>query len=152
MPFLSLEVPTIFKNIRDPLSKLRVTVEVRRFYGTPQLGSWWLHGAHLFLCPRKIFRHGNKNPLLFVMVYSALFYNVFKALNLFLNKYLCSINSAAWQWHLAALHTTEVLHRVLDMASHFKLPSRCKTCSPSPFLELANGLQSIKKDRRWWIS
>jgi hypothetical protein len=42
------------------------------------------------------------------MVYSALFDNVYKALNL-----LKSINSAAWQWHFAAIRTTEVLHRFL---------------------------------------
>ncbi len=37
----------------------------------------------------KIFRHGNKNNTLFlVMVYSALFNTVFKVLNLFLNKYV----------------------------------------------------------------
>jgi hypothetical protein len=30
-------------------------------------------------------------------------------------KQKCSTNSAAWQWHLAALHTTEVLHRVLTV-------------------------------------
>ncbi len=42
------------------------------------------------LPPSKIFRHGNKNITL-VIVYSALFYNVFKALNLFLNKYVAEI-------------------------------------------------------------
>jgi hypothetical protein len=59
-------------------------------------------------CLSKIFRHGNKNTLSLVMLYSALFNNVIQALNLFLNKYV-----AAWQWHSATLHTTEVLHRVL---------------------------------------
>ncbi len=55
---------------------------------------------------------GTKNSSL-VMVYSAPFNNAFnfKALNLFLNE----IQLPAWQWqyHLAALSTTEVLHRVL---------------------------------------
>jgi hypothetical protein len=48
-----------------------------------------------FLCPLsksedclEIFRHGNKNTLSLVMVYSARFNNVFKALNLFLDKYV----------------------------------------------------------------
>jgi hypothetical protein len=60
----------------------------------------------LFQCPRKI-RLGRKNILSLVMVvYLVLFNNIFKTLNLFLNP-------AAWQWHLAALRTTEVLHRVL---------------------------------------
>ncbi len=35
-----------------------------------------------FLCPRKIFRHGNKKTHFLVMVYSALFNNVCNALNL----------------------------------------------------------------------
>jgi hypothetical protein len=43
------------------------------------------------LCPRKIFRHGNKNTLSLVMVYSVLFNNVFKALNFFWNKYVTQI-------------------------------------------------------------
>ncbi len=64
----------------------------------------------MLLCPSKIFRHGNKKTLSLVMVYSALFNNVCKTLYL---KEICSINSAAWQLHLSALHTTEVLHRVL---------------------------------------
>jgi hypothetical protein len=38
-----------------------------------------------------IFWPENKNNLSLVMVYSALFYNVFKALNLFLNKYAAEI-------------------------------------------------------------
>ncbi len=47
------------------------------------------------LCKSKIYRHGNENTLSLVMVYSALFKNVFKALP------------------LAALYTAEDLHRVL---------------------------------------
>jgi hypothetical protein len=43
------------------------------------------------LPPSKIFRHLNQNILSQVIVYSALFYNVFKALNLFLNKYVAEI-------------------------------------------------------------
>ncbi len=35
--------------------------------------------VHLLLCPSKIFRHENKNTLFLVMVYLALFNNVFKA-------------------------------------------------------------------------
>ncbi len=75
---------------------------------TLQLGSWWLHWVHLLLCPSTIFRQKYSFPWL---VYSALFNNVFKALNLFLKK--DSINLAAWQGHFAALHTTEALHSVL---------------------------------------
>jgi hypothetical protein len=33
----------------------------------------------MLLCPSKVFRHGNKNTLSLVMVYSKLFNNVFKA-------------------------------------------------------------------------
>ncbi len=63
---------------------------------------------------KQSFRHGNKNTLFSYLVYSALFNNLFKAFNLFLNKYIyIDKNSAVWQYHLAALHTTEVLHRVL---------------------------------------
>ncbi len=69
----------------------------------------------LLRCPRKIFRHANKNTLSLVMVYLALFNNIFKALNLFLNRYLAEIqlpdNGIS---HLAALRTTEVRHRVLQ--------------------------------------
>ncbi len=39
--------------------------------------------VHLLLCPSNFFRHGNKNTLFLVMVYSALFNDSFKALNLF---------------------------------------------------------------------
>jgi hypothetical protein len=55
----------------------------------------------------------NKNTLFLVMVYSTESNNVFKALNLFCKK-ICSINSAAWQWHLTALHTVpQRFYRVL---------------------------------------
>ncbi len=40
----------------------------------------------LLLCPSKIFRHANKNTRSLVMVYLALFNNIFQALNFFLNK------------------------------------------------------------------
>ncbi len=60
----------------------------------------------LFQRLRKI-RLIHKNILsLVIEVYLVLFNNIFKTLNLFLNP-------AAWQRHLAALRTTEVLHRVL---------------------------------------
>ncbi len=49
---------------------------------TLQLGWWGLHRVHLLVCPSKIFRRGNKKTLFLVMVYSALFNNVCKALNL----------------------------------------------------------------------
>jgi hypothetical protein len=62
-----------------------------------------LHEVHLLLCPSKILRHGNKNTLFLGMENLVLFYNVFKALNLFLNKYKA----------LAALYAPEALHRVL---------------------------------------
>jgi hypothetical protein len=68
--------------------------------------------VHLLLCSGKIFRHGNKNTLSIVMVYSALFITVPKTFIFFLNKYAAEIQQIR-QWHLAALHTTEVLHRVL---------------------------------------
>jgi hypothetical protein len=60
----------------------------------------------LLLCPSKIFRQGNKITLSLVMVYSALFSNVFKALKLVLYKYV-SRNPAAWQWYLAAVYTAK---------------------------------------------
>jgi hypothetical protein len=44
---------------------------------TTWLKRWWL------MCSSKIFRHGNKNTIFLVMVYSAPFTFVFKALNLF---------------------------------------------------------------------
>jgi hypothetical protein len=50
---------------------------------TPQLSTRGLLRVHLLLCPSKIFRHGNKNTLFLVMVYSALFSYVFKAFYLF---------------------------------------------------------------------
>ncbi len=51
------------------------------------VGSRWLHRVHLLLCPSKIVRHEDENTLFLDMVYSVLFYNVVKALNLYLNKY-----------------------------------------------------------------
>ena len=44
------------------------------------------------------------------MVYSELFNNVFKALNLlsFILLYFGCRNSATWQWHLAPLQNTEI--------------------------------------------
>ncbi len=63
-----------------------------------------------FFVKARFLRHGNKNTLSLVVVYSALFNNVFKALN-FLNKYLavaiaCSpyrrgstqSSDMAWHW------------------------------------------------------
>ncbi len=55
---------------------------------TLQLGWWGLHRVHLLVCPSKIFRHGNKKTIFFVMVYAVLFNNVCKALNLLLKKYV----------------------------------------------------------------
>jgi hypothetical protein len=60
------------------------------------------------------FIYRNKNTLSFVMVYSALFNNVFKALSLFLNKYVAEIQF--WQRHLAALHKGSTENS--DMAWH----------------------------------
>jgi hypothetical protein len=80
---------------------------------TPQLSSRGLLRIHLLLCPSKIFRHGNKNTLFLVMVYSALFDYVPIQSFILILKYISSTNSASWQWHWSALHTTEVLHRVL---------------------------------------
>ncbi len=57
----------------------------------PQLCLWWLYRVHMLLCPSKNFRRRNKNTLFIVIVYSALFNNVFTALNLFLNKYIAEI-------------------------------------------------------------
>ena len=72
-------------------------------------------------------------------------------------RYICSINSAAWQWHLSALHTTEFIHRVLtwlgigwltsqnaknkgSCSSHFTVACSwallLKPCSPAPLLKL----------------
>ncbi len=45
---------------------------------TLQLGLWWLHIESTVAVPSKIFMHRNINTLLLVMVYSALFNNVFK--------------------------------------------------------------------------
>jgi hypothetical protein len=59
------------------------------------------------------FIYRNKNTLSFVMVYSALFNNVFKALSLFFNKYLAEIQLSCNGICMAALHTREVLQRVL---------------------------------------
>jgi hypothetical protein len=39
---------------------------------------WWLHIESTVAVPSKIFMHRNINTLLLVMVYSALFNNVFK--------------------------------------------------------------------------
>jgi hypothetical protein len=58
---------------------------------------------------KHIFRDGNKNCLLLVMVYSALFNNVFKALSLFLNKNIALIKRhgngiciAVCQWYASS--------------------------------------------------
>jgi hypothetical protein len=48
----------------------------------------------MLLCPSKVFRHGNKNTLSVVMVYSTLFNNVFKAYSSFKNKYVAEIQLA----------------------------------------------------------
>jgi hypothetical protein len=58
---------------------------------TPQHDSQWLQIVHLLPCLSKIFRHGNKYTLFLVKVYSALFNNAFKDLNLFLIKYVAKI-------------------------------------------------------------
>ncbi len=92
---------------------------------TPQLGLWWLHWVHLLRCPSKIFRHWNKKTILLVMVYSAQFNNVFKALNLFL--YTIPQYSS---------FQLSIFAQTLGMASPFNLPSQWKTCSSTPFLKL----------------
>ncbi len=55
-------------------------------YTTTWLMVWWLHRVRLLLCPSNIFRHGNKNTLFLVMIYSAQFNHEYKASNLFLGK------------------------------------------------------------------
>jgi hypothetical protein len=86
------------------------------------------------------------------MAYSALFNNVFEALNLLLI-ILCSRNSATWQCHLAPIQNTEfwlqlchgwllvqkvqmlyasslqltISAEIIQIASHFKLLSEYKT-------------------------
>ncbi len=107
-----------------------------------------------------------RNKLIPPPLYSALFYNVFKALNLFLNKYeamamalgcspyhrgstqssgmawhcwLTSQNvknegSCSWHYSIYRLQLS-IFAQTLGMASPIKLPSQCKTCSPS-FLKL----------------
>ncbi len=88
---------------------------------TPQLGSCMMvtvHRVHLLLCPSKIFRHGNKNTLFLVMIYSAIFYNVFKALNLFLinlyHKFSC-IAMAFWLLSFPQRFYTEFLPLVINI-------------------------------------
>ncbi len=83
---------------------------------SPVLALWagahtdiWLEGEDLgtsmLLCPGKKFRQGKQKCSFIVMEYSALFNNVFEAVNLFLTNlfYLCSRNSATWQCNLARL-------------------------------------------------
>jgi hypothetical protein len=80
---------------------------------TPQLGSWWLHWVHLLLCPSKIFWYGNKNTLSLVLVFSVIFNNVFKALNLFLNKYVAEIQlpgNGIWLLSIPQRFYTEIWH------------------------------------------
>ncbi len=79
---------------------------------TPQFGSWWLHRVHLLLYLIKIFRQGNKNTLFLVMVYSVLF-NIFKAMNLFLNKYVAYIQlpgNGIWLFSIPQRFYTEFWH------------------------------------------
>ncbi len=67
----------------------------------------------LLLCPGKVFRHANKNSLSLFMGYLVIFNNMFKALNLFLNKYVIEIQLPTNGINIAAPRTTEVPHRVL---------------------------------------
>jgi hypothetical protein len=87
------------------------------------------------------------------MVYSELFYNVFKALNLFFNKYVAEIQLPGNGIWLLTIHglalvinvkkikeqrgatavdsslQLSIFAQILRMASPFKLPPQCKTCS-----------------------
>jgi hypothetical protein len=56
-------------------------------YTTTWLMVTWLHRSTC-CCVQARFLGMEKNTLFFVMIYSALFNNVYKALNLFLNKYV----------------------------------------------------------------
>jgi hypothetical protein len=73
------------------------------------------------------------------MVYSALFINVFKALNLFLNKYEAEI-PLQWQWHSAALYTSELWHGLALVIS-------ITTCKVQMLLQLAACLQLSISDQ-----
>ncbi len=67
----------------------------------------------LSLFPNKIFRHGNKNTLSLVIVYLALFNNVFKAWNLFLDKYIAEIQltgNGIWLLNIPRKFYIEFLH------------------------------------------
>ncbi len=79
-----------------------------------------------FFVKARFLRHGNKNTLSLVMVYSALFNNVFEALNLFLNKYLAaaiacspyhrgSTQSSDMAWHLVINITICIEQRQLQL-------------------------------------
>jgi hypothetical protein len=79
-------------------------------------------------CVQARFRHWNKNTFSLVMVYSAQFNNVFKALNLFLYKYVAEIQlHSNGIWLLSIPHG--IFAQTLSMTSSFNLP--CSTVESS---------------------
>ncbi len=88
-------------------------------------------------CVQARFRHWNTNTFSLLIVFSALFIKVFKALNLFLYKLLQKSICIAMAFGCSPYHSSlqlSIFAQTLGMAGPFNLPSQCKTCSPTALI------------------